>query len=147
MQPKDPFTVTFNPAGGLFLMIEDCTVTFETTEQKLLKLINAVEIGPQGNVVYGDVEGEEWFDYRAAVLEHMGAEDKAPSWTDKISKDKPILCWVSDHNEDPGATSSVDKIIRYEEGVTYPYDGENVWAYATPCTKAELDQYILTQDE
>ena len=139
--------VTFNPSGYFSFKLEDCTVTFETTEQKLLKLINAVEIGPQGNVVYGDVEGVEWFDYRAAVLEVMGAEDKAPRWEDKISKETPILCWVGDDNKIPGPRDEIDRINIYNGVEEYPYMGDDAWKYATPCTKAELDQYILTEDE
>ena len=139
--------VTFNPSGYFSFKLEDCTVTFETTEQKLLKLINAVEIGPQGNVVYGDVEGVEWFDYRAAVLDHMGAEDKAPRWEDKISEDSPVLCWTSDNDVNPGPNNYIDRVDVYNSGDDYPYEGDGAWKYATPCTKAEIDQYILTQDE
>jgi len=112
-------------AGEVFYHKENCTFTMEQ-ESKHSRVRFMLNKGD-------DIKG--YWDY----LEQWEVEVEA-HWTDDVSKENHILCWVWDGDEDKGKI--IGLVQSYQKGDRYSYLTEDdMYKHAEPVKAGEIKLY------
>ena len=69
-------------------------------------------------------------------------KSEEPEWWENIPK-KGVLCWVSDHNQNPNSKNALGGIVEYNLEFRAPYLSINGirWRYATPLTNEDIEVF------